>query len=201
MKNEALVDLIANRLTTREFKTDVPRDEDIQRILDVACDAPYGGGQPPPWKFLVVRDRKKVELMAEAIRDAIRKLNDGKLDPKSDFFGTYFERAPVVVVCAWRLSCIEPDWKEKIKTDPVLKREATMVGLMSLGHAMENLFLAARALGLGAGYIGPCHDDPRLEEIVSLEEPFTVAAIVPIGYPAKHEQKERIDKTGQVIVT
>ena len=63
---------------------------------------------------------------------------------------------------------------------------------------MENQLLAATAFGLGAGYIGPRHDMPRLEEILSLEKPFTVAAIVPIGYPAREKQKETIGKTDQV---
>jgi nitroreductase len=145
-----------------------------------------------------VRDREKVRSLAEGIRDSIRESNLRELTAEEDFFATYFEKAPVVVACAWRPSCIEPDWEETVQADPVVQREAIMVGLLSLGHAMENSLLAATALGLGAGYIGPCHDMPRFEEILSLEKPFTVAAIVPIGYPAREKQKETIDKTDQV---
>ena len=99
MRNEDFVELIANRLTTRKFKPDLPPEENIQRILDVACYAPFGGGQPPPWKFLWVKDRDKVRLLAEAMRDDVREMRSG--DPtEEDFFCSYFENAPVVVVCA-----------------------------------------------------------------------------------------------------
>jgi nitroreductase len=57
-----LFNIIKNRRTVRRFKsTPVPK-EHILKILDAARFAPTAGNQQP-WKFLVIQDRAKLELL------------------------------------------------------------------------------------------------------------------------------------------
>ncbi|MFO7979586.1 MAG: nitroreductase family protein [Candidatus Aminicenantes bacterium] len=53
-----------NRRTVRKFKSTPVPQEHIMKILEAAHYAPNSGNQQP-WKYLVIRDRAKLDLLSE----------------------------------------------------------------------------------------------------------------------------------------
>lgn len=179
MKPDEFLNVIAERHTVRQFKADAPAEADIAKLLEAAAHAPYGGGTPPH-KFFVSSDRRQFEELAAALKAHHPDASEG--------FGTYFVDAPIVIAAAWKPICyparqVPADLNDS-QAWPKYKEDIT-VGLLSVGHAIENLILAATALGLGAGYIGPFHGDLGFEEILSFDQPYRICALIPIGYPAE----------------
>lgn len=140
--------LVAVRRDIRRFRADPVGEEVLARVLGAAHAAP-SVGHSQPWRFVVVRDgatRDKAcsladrERLAQAARmdaDAGRHLRDLDLEG--------IREAPVgVVVCCDR----------RAPAAGVLGR-ATFVDadVWSCVCAVENMWLAARAEGLGMGWV------------------------------------------------
>jgi len=73
-------------------------------------------------------------------------------------------------------------------------------GLMGVGHAVQNVLLAATLRGLGVGYVGTFDPPPPpdFERALSIEKPFCLLMILPIGYPA--EKRPSLSKVISKIV-
>jgi nicotinate-nucleotide--dimethylbenzimidazole phosphoribosyltransferase len=160
----ALYDVLAARRDVRRFRPDPVPAEVLDRVLAAAHAAP-SVGHSQPWRFVVVDDpglRERAALMADAERLA----QAAGLDPESarsllDLQLEGIREAPFgVVVCCDR----------RTAAAGVLGR-ATFpdADVWSCACAIENLWLAARAEGLGLGW-------------VTLFEPAGLAAL--IGLPA-----------------
>lgn len=69
---EILRQVIEGRRTVRRYTGAPVPEDDVRRILDAARYAPSSGNEQP-WKFLVVRDRKRMEELRDA---AVRRTLD-----------------------------------------------------------------------------------------------------------------------------
>lgn len=160
----------------RKFKPDPISDEDLQLIMDAASRAPNGGNFQPA-RFLVVRDSARIRAFGELYHEAWwAKRRDGpgwktiEDIPKSEKgflaaaqLADEMRQAPVVVLAfsVWR---------------------------GDLGHsvlpAVQNLLLAARALGIGTT-LTTLHEDvmPRLLEMFKVPESAQFYCCIPMGYP------------------
>jgi nitroreductase len=50
--------------------------------------------------------------------------------------------------------------------------------------AMENIMLAATALGLGTCWMtGPLQDEPKLRKLLEISDDMQMVAVTPLGYP------------------
>ena len=125
----------------REFSADPVSDDDLHRILTAATHAPSAMNHQP-WVFVVVRDpasrRSLVTVMQELWVGAGRAATEGRV-PMSLFdevdrgFMSTLQHAPVLIVVAGDTDFAPPDqlpW--------------------SIYPAVQNLLLAATALGLGS---------------------------------------------------
>jgi nitroreductase len=78
-----------------------------------------------------------------------------------------------------------------------------MHGLMGVGHAVQNVLLAATIRGLGVGYVGTFDPPPphEFERALSIEMPFSLLMVLPIGYPAENRpsQSKDISKIVSII--
>ncbi|WP_217640808.1 5,6-dimethylbenzimidazole synthase [Blastococcus tunisiensis] len=143
-----LYEAIAARRDVRRFRPDPVPGDVLQRVLGAAHAAP-SVGHSQPWRFLLVRDpelRDRAALLTDRERlrqaalleeDAARRLLDLQLEGVRE--------APLgVVVCCDR----------RTPAAGVLGR-ATFpdADLWSCAAAIQNLWLAARAEGLGVGWV------------------------------------------------
>jgi nitroreductase len=161
----------------RTFRDEPVPDELIGRVLDAATFAPSAENRQP-WEFVVVRDparRGRIgDLMRRAWEAHGREHSRPRLDPAVfadvDRGATgSISAAPVLVVVA---------------ADTERGLPATVPS--SVFPAVQNLLLAATAVGLGAALttIATTFVD-ELRAVVDLPETVVPVAVVPLGYPAR----------------
>jgi nitroreductase len=169
---------IHKRRAVRQYLPDPVSREDILTVLDAANQAPSGLNRQP-WEFLVVTGKKVLEMGGSYRSTLDEYLSHYDRSPMRDFItrdefirfaGTY-GGAPVVIVVLIRADD-NPNFR---KAD-----------LESASAALENLLLAATALGLGTCWMtGPLRDEKALRRILTIPEDREIVAVTPVGYPAK----------------
>ncbi|MEM3899414.1 MAG: 5,6-dimethylbenzimidazole synthase, partial [Candidatus Bathyarchaeia archaeon] len=164
---------IRTRRSIRAYKPDPVSDEDIAKILDAAHWAPSAANLQP-WEFIVVKNpstRKEIQALVEENRNATIK---ARSEPWRSGFSKYstewISKAPVhIVVCA-----------NPAKTAPHVFGEETYK--YATGAAIQNLMLAAHALGLGSCWLS-MFDKDRLKKLLNIPKEIDVIGVVTIGYP------------------
>ncbi|MGI9036674.1 MAG: nitroreductase family protein, partial [Pyrinomonadaceae bacterium] len=69
------------------------------------------------------------------------------------------------------------------------QEEAANPAMQSVSAAIQNLQLAAHAIGLATCWMtAPLFAKQQLNELLGVEEPWQLAAVVPIGYPLKEHR-------------
>src|SRR5438105_1625794 len=144
-----LFEIIESCRAMRRLKPDPVPDELIARILRAGVCAP-SGGNAQRWRFMVIKDRKIKEAvqvwykrafdevvgpryLASAPPPGTTKERFGRQHAAVAYLTDHFHEAPV-----WIVACLEDG--------PTPNRAAGS----SIYPAVQNMLLAARALGLGA---------------------------------------------------
>jgi nitroreductase len=186
--DEALAMPLAEAMTTqraiRRLLPDQVDDDVVLRCLDLAIHAPTAGNRQG-WEFVVVRDPDVKHQLARLNRQAwsvYRRLGAGRArrDPPLrriveavQWQADHFEEVPVVVV-----ACLHG--RSPVLAPPVLA--ASFYG--SIFPAVQNLLLAARAVGLGAALVTlPVWSVTLARRTLGLPRTVTPVAVVPLGWP------------------
>ncbi len=173
----------------RSFRPDpIPREQ-IVKMIETATKAP-SGSNTQPWAFIVLQDRGKVAELAKFTRPGFQAMLDqaaagvqpgatGPL-PSLDEMVEGFGRIPLIVVV-----CMVNPPGETGRGD-----------CASIYPAIQNLLLAARALGIGATLTDGWTYDSDAEtwavrKLLNIPEHVEPIAFIPMGYP----DKERYGKT------
>ncbi len=184
-----LYEAIYTRRDVRRFlSTPVPQDA-LDRILNAAHHAGSVGFMQP-WNFIVIRNAEirgqvkaifEVEnrLAAENYTGARRELyNSLKLEGILE--------APINL-------CITCD---RSRGGKVLGRNSIFdTDLFSTCCAIQNLWLAARAEGIGVGWVSIV-DDQKLSAIMGLPEDVVPVAYLCMGYPEKFLEEPELQTAG-----
>jgi nitroreductase len=191
MTNE-LIELITSRCTIRKFKADPIPKEDILTVLEAARRAPSGSNQQP-WHFIVVTDKKIIAEMKRTLEARIADIKNRINSPKAAVgfdeytrYFTFFDKAPALICPLVKpYDSLLERILQKYELPETLKEQETFdPALMSVSAAIENLLLAAHALGYGTCWMtGPLLAQKDLEKILKVEAPWHLAAIIPVGKP------------------
>lgn len=168
-------DVIRKRRSVRSYKSTPVPEEHIIKILDAARMAPTSGNQQP-WKFIVVKDRAKLdELKKTCINGSIARYKERQNPTAEEVksfeerLDTYYEKvfsAPVFIVI---LVDMESKWPTYNKHD----------GPLAAGYLM----LAARALGYGTVYFTDSIPDQVTKEVLNIPDRYERICITPVGVP------------------
>ena len=168
----------------RRLKPDPVPDELIHQILQAGQWAANGGANQR-WRFLVIKDRSIKEQVQvwyqKAFDEVVGPRYRGSEPPPGSSPGRYrrqhdaveyltehYHEAPV-----WIVAC-QDDGEET----------PTRSAGASIYPAVQNMLLAARALGLGATLTSRhLRHEKEVEEILGLPPGVHSYAILPIGYP------------------
>jgi len=152
-----LFEAIYNRRSIRRFIKKPVEDEKLFKILDTARWAP-SSGNIQDIQLIVVRDPGRKLQLAEAA------------------YGQYWiAHAPVIIVVSTKLDKI---------TRIYGRRGEDLYTIQNAAAAIQNMLLAAHALGLGACWVG-AFDEETIERILKIPERFKTMALIPLGYPAE----------------
>jgi len=177
-------DVVTTQRAIRRLKTDPIPDAALRQIMDAAICAPSGGNRQG-WSFIVVRDPAKRARLGELYREAWSELMKvpyyrdaasappdspaGRMLASARHLGQHLGEAPVLI-----LACIA--------LDP--GAQPTLTTGASIYPAVQNIMLAARALGIGS-CITTIHRfrDAQMKELLGIPSDVETAALIPLGYP------------------
>lgn len=169
--------VVHHQRACREFSDRPVPDDMVERLLEAAVRAPSAENRQP-WVFVVVRDpavRRAIgDLTRRAWREGGRAHSEGRLPPRllaevDRGAEGGIASAPVIVV---------------VGGDTTLCLPQTLSS--SVYPAVQNLLLAATALGLGSAMTTlALRFAEDLRHLTGLPAHVTPMAVVPIGWPAR----------------
>ncbi len=185
-----LYDVVRARRDVRRFRPDAVPDEVLERVLGAAHAAP-SVGHSQPWRFVVVDD-PSVRERAAVMADVERLAQAAQLDPESsrhllDLQLEGIREAPLgVVVCCDR----------RTPAAGVLGRATYPdADLWSCACAIENLWLAARAEGLGLGWVTLFQPD-QLAALLNVPPGVVTLGWLCLGWPDERAPAPGLERFG-----
>ena len=175
-EKRGLYRVIYSRRDIREFKNDAVPPDVLARIVKAAHHGPSVGFMQP-WDFIMIRDRevrKKVKALFNQERQAASCFFD---EPrKSQYLSLKLEgilESPVNI-------CVTCD---PTRAGVVLGRNSVQeTDLYSTCCAVQHLWLAARAEGVGVGWVSILKQ-PQLRQILGIPHHVIPVAYLCLGYP------------------
>ena len=187
---QAVYDAIALRRDIRSFRPDPVADETLLRILQAAHRAGSVGFMQP-WDFVLVRSATRRAEVYELFRRANeRAATRWEGDRRSKYGALKLQGildAPLSV-------CVTCDTR---RGGPhVLGRDTIReTDVYSTCLAVQNFWLAARAEGVGVGWVSIV-DPQELSACLSLPEGVIPVAFLCVGYPVEFPEAPLLEATG-----
>jgi nitroreductase len=208
---EPFLSVLAGRRSVRDFTPDVPPRDLVMRAIEAATHAPSGMNKQP-WRFVVVANDALRGAMVTCVSTEIEKIltllaGDEYADKVADYmrnYATLFRSAPVVINVLYReygqviASLLDRSGLQY----PENQEEAANPAMQSVSAAIQNLQLAAHAMGLATCWMtAPLLARRQLHELLGVETPWQLAAVIPIGYAAAPERNHGPRRHGLDRVT
>lgn len=166
----------ARRDVRNEFLPDPVPDDALRRLLAAAHCAP-SVGLSQPWSFILLRDRPKREEIA-AIFARRNAEAAGMFEGER---GAHYRRLKLEGILTAPLNvCVVAD---RTRGGPVVlgRTHQSDVDIYSTVCAVQNFWLAARAEGIGVGWVSIFEPDD-LKPVLGLPDHVVVVAYLCVGY-------------------
>jgi nitroreductase len=162
---------IKNRRSIRHYRTDPVDDKKVQAVLEAAHWAPSWGNLQC-WRFIVVRDPK----IKSEVAGTLTKI---KIDNEwvENAAAKSIRQAPLLVVL-----CAEKGKAGCSADGTPVTDKGDYWFMFDVALAMENMALAAYALGLGTVIVGG-FDSAKVAHILDVPLGYTVVTMTPLGVP------------------
>ena len=191
-------EVLNTRKTIRKYKTDLPPVSDIQKIIDAGRLAPSATNSQN-WEFIAIYNPDIKREMFDAVTDMydeisrleITEENKNKLGMYKYYSG-FFVKAPVViaVVEKERNSFVTNILRENNYPEDEISLMRPNSSLLSIGAAVENMSLAAHALGYGTCWLcAPIVAYKKFKEILNLDEKSKIVSLLTVGIPEHNNFK------------
>ena len=188
-----LYDALLTTRAMRRYRDDPVTDDEIERCLRAAQQAPSGGNLQP-WQYLVVTDPERRARVGELYKSAYDRYERTLLAMTPRFrtpedeaswrrtaeasrhLADHFGEAPALVLFLLpMIDWMPADDEGRMDIGPLYA---------SVYPAVQNFMLAARELGIGTALttvVRIRHDE--LRALLAIPESMEVAAVVPMGRP------------------
>jgi 5,6-dimethylbenzimidazole synthase len=182
--------ILTRRDTRGEFLPDPIPDETLSRLLFAAHHAP-SVGYMQPWSFLVIRDlgvRTRVhDAFVKAHGEAALMFPEDKRDIYRGLKLEGILEAPVNI-------CVTCD---RDRAGPVVigRTHIPAMDVYSSVCAVQNLWLAARAEGLGLGWVS-IFDNAEVQKILGIPEHIVPVAYLCIGRVKGYHPRPELETAG-----
>jgi len=177
---ESAASLIGSRqnISPKRLVAPGPDAQQLDAMLRLAACAP-DHGLLTPWRFIIVPQQKR-HLLAEVFALALIDRDPGATLEQIESAREKAYRAPLLMLAVGRMHKAEPDI-------PHVER------LISAGCAIQNLILAAHAMGFGTGLTsGQAMTSARLKDLFSLGRDEMPLCFVNIGTVSKRKGPIRL---------
>lgn len=164
------LEAILSRRSVPKVSASRPDRAVIEKLLEAAVRAP-NHHLTEPWRFVVLAD-KALEQLGEAMAERVRERFAGEpeLASKVELERSRPHRAPVIITAIYVPS----------SNPKALEHEDRY----SVGAAMQNILIAAHALGLG-GYLrtGPAAEYEGVKRHLGLADGEEIGGFIYVGWP------------------
>ncbi len=188
---QAVYQTIFSRRDVRgQFLPDPVPDAVLSRVLMAAHHAPSVGFMQP-WNFLVVRSQE----VKRRVHDAFRVANAEAAELFEGERKEIYSRLKLEGIMESPVNlCITCD---RQRTGPVVvgRTHIKTMDLYSSVCAVQNLWLAARAEGLGVGWVS-IFNQAALREALGIPESITPVAYLCLGYVSHFFDKPELEAAG-----
>jgi nitroreductase len=176
--------LFRHQRAIRTFTNEDVPEELVTQVLTAAIHAP-SGSNTQPWHFIVIRDQAVKNAISEVYEEA-RAAAYGATPPSTGGVRQPLSAAPVLIV-----ACVNT---------PASGQAGFQTGA-SIYPSVQNLMLAARALGLGT-VLTTLHRrrKARIHEILGIPDHIESAAIIPLGWPDREYGPNRRRPLAQFVM-
>ncbi len=160
------IQAIKTRRSIRKYLDTAVTDDQLRTVLEAAQWAP-SWANVQPWEMVIVKDPAMKEKLAGTLSPG---------NPSTDGVKT----APVVLV-----ACAKKEKSGYYKGQAITSKGDWL--MYDIGLAMQNISLAAHAIGLGTVQIGAFVAEDA-EKILGVPQDVTVVAMTPLGVPAEESK-------------
>jgi nitroreductase len=187
-----LFEAIYSQRSFTRFKSDpVPRAA-IEHIIDAATKAPSGGNSQP-WEFIAITDPEVIAQVGNIYREMVSEYLAARPDADESpvfraarYLSDHMHEVPAMI-----LVCVDHARVDLARVDHGNSSMSGQTGAFVRGSlasfiwpAVQNMFLAARALGLGTrlttAHVGA---EGRIKEILGILDHVETVMLTPLGYP------------------
>ena len=182
--------IFSRRDVRGQFIADPVPDDVLSRVLTAAHFAP-SVGYMQPWSFVIVRDPAVKERIHAAFREANAEAAGMFEDAKQEIYRELklegIREAPINL-------CITCD---RDRAGPVVlgRTHIKAMDIYSTVCAVQNLWLAARAEGLGVGWVSIFHQ-ASLRETLGLPPRIVPIAYLCLGYVSHFYDRPELEAVG-----
>lgn len=183
-------DLILWRRDVRRFRSDPLPDGLVERLIDLATHAP-SVGNCQPWRFVCVESPPR----REAVRTSFRRANQAALDGYDGETRALYARLKLegLETAPVQLAIFADEETERgaglgRQTMPEMLR-------FSVVGAVHTLWLAARAEGIGVGWISIL--EPQVvTEAMNVPQSWSLVAYLCLGWPVEEHLDPELERAG-----
>jgi 5,6-dimethylbenzimidazole synthase len=188
---EALYSVMRGRRDVRRFLPQPIPDEVLRRVLEMAHLAPSVGFMQP-WNFIIISSletRQQVKILFEEVnareRSRIESPERQKLYGGLKLEGILEAPLNIAVTC------------DRRRDSPFVLGRGPMpqTDVFSTCLAIQNLWLAARAEGVGVGWVSIL-DQAAMEKLLRLPAGVELIAYLCIGYPVEFRSRPMLEEVG-----
>jgi nitroreductase len=168
----------------RTFTAEEVPDALVDQVLTAAIHGP-SGSNTQPWHFIVIRDRAVKQAISEVYEEARTAANRDR-PQAAGVVRQPLAAAPVLIV-----ACVNT---------PASGQAGFQTGA-SIYPSVQNLMLAARALGLGT-VLTTLHRrrKAQIHAILGIPDHIESAAIIPLGWPDREYGPNRRPPLAQFVM-
>ena len=190
-ERDAIYKVMRTRRDVRRFRPELVPDDVLRRVLEMAHLAPSVGFMQP-WNFIIVTSvelRRQVKAIFEAVnaRELARIDEPARKELYARLTLEGILEAPLnlAVTCDTR------------RDAPFVLGRAPMpqTDVFSTCLAIQNLWLAARAEGVGVGWVSIL-DREQLERLLQLPPGVQLVAYLCVGYPTEFRARPMLEEAG-----
>jgi 5,6-dimethylbenzimidazole synthase len=182
--------LLVWRRDVRRFRPEPLPDGTLDRLLELACLAP-SVGLSQPWRFVLVEDAGRRQAVLENFlvcnQEALRACATERAGRYARLKLAGLQEAPhqVAVFCD---EATDQGGGLGRRTMPEMLRYSAVL-------AVHTLWLAARAEGVGIGWVSIL-DPACVHEALQVPAPWSLVAYLCIGYPVAEDDVPELERAG-----
>lgn len=200
MDCERFFELLKSRRSIRQFTDRKPSRTQIECLIEAASWAPSNHNRQG-WKFIVFEDSQQIRILAEQTRSLLRKtvkeacrLTADQADELVHLAGA-FDQSPIVILAMHKKSPAVGKLLLAWATSALASGEA-----LSTAMAVQNLLLAAHAIGLGTCVMtAPLLAGEVWKSLQDLPAGFKPTCLITVGYPSSVPAAPRRKKLEHIL--